>query len=223
MLWIYYEIVEDRSFLKKRLDAMTGKKILIADDDPSVCKVVSRVLASKGMEPEVANNGEDALAHLAREQFDAVVLDIKMDDMDGFEVLEKIRGTDLDIPVIILSGNNENYNMLLGLESGADDYMTKPFDPAFLAAKIQALLRQRRRGPGQCSGPGTCRTILPPCSCFAAARRFRFRRRSTPCSASSWKTKAALSPRRSFTTGYGATANATKTRSWSMSAACAEK
>ena len=124
---------------------MTEKKILIADDEPSVCKVISRVLASKGMLPEVAYSGEEALAHMERQAFDAVVLDIKMDDMDGFEVLAKIRETNLDVPVIILSANNENYNMLLGLESGADDYMTKPFDPTFLAAKIQALLRRENR------------------------------------------------------------------------------
>lgn len=124
---------------------MEGKKILIADDEPSVCKVISRVLASKGMLPEAAHSGAEALALMAASGFDAVVLDIKMDDMDGFEVLAKIRETNQDVPVIILSGNNENYSMLLGLESGADDYMTKPFDPSFLAAKIQALLRRESR------------------------------------------------------------------------------
>ena len=128
---------------------MTDKKILIVDDEPSVCKVISRVLASKGLSPAVAYSGEEALSLLEQGKFDAVILDIKMDDMDGFEVLAKIRETDLDIPVVILSGNNENYSMLLGLESGADDYMTKPFDPTFLAAKIQALLRResRKRSP----------------------------------------------------------------------------
>ncbi len=122
-----------------------GKKILIVDDEPSVCKVIARVLASKGMSPEVAYSGEAALEFMARTEFDVVVLDIKMDDMDGFEVLAKIRETNVDIPVVILSADNENYSMLLGLESGADDYMTKPFDPTFLAAKIQALLRREHR------------------------------------------------------------------------------
>ncbi len=124
-------------------------RVLIVDDEPSICKVISRVLASKGMSPQAAHSGEEALALMKRESFDAVILDIKMDEMDGFEVLEKIRETNLDVPVVILSGNNENFSMLLGLESGADDYMTKPFDPTFLAAKIQALLRResRRRAP----------------------------------------------------------------------------
>ncbi len=120
-------------------------RILIVDDEPSVCKVISRVLASKGLSPEVAHSGEEALGLMERGAFDAVVLDIQMDEMDGFEVLARIRRADLDVPVVILSANNENYSMLLGLESGADDYMTKPFDPTFLAAKIQALLRRESR------------------------------------------------------------------------------
>lgn len=124
---------------------MEGRRILIVDDEPSVCKVISRVLASKGLSPESAYSGAEALALMAAGKFDAIVLDIKMPEMDGFEVLAKIRETDLDVPVVILSADNENYSMLLGLESGADDYMTKPFDPGFLAAKIQALLRRESR------------------------------------------------------------------------------
>jgi DNA-binding response OmpR family regulator len=124
---------------------MKGKRILIVDDEPAVCKVIALVLAGKGMSPQVAHSGSEALAFMKREEFDAVVLDITMDEMDGFEVLAKIRETNLDVPVVILSANNENYSMLLGLESGADDYMTKPFDPTFLAAKIQALLRRENR------------------------------------------------------------------------------
>ncbi len=126
-------------------------RVLIVDDEPSVCKVIARVLAGKGLSPVSAHSGAEALALMEREAFDAVVLDIKMDEMDGFAVLATIRGTNLDVPVVILSGNNENYSMLLGLERGADDYMTKPFDPAFLAAKIQALLRResRKRVPSQ--------------------------------------------------------------------------
>ncbi len=121
------------------------KRILVVDDDPMVCKVISRVLASKGMQPTVATGGAEALECLTKQPFEAVVLDIRMDDIDGFDVLEQIRATGNDVPVIILSADNENYSMLLGLESGADDYMTKPFDPTFLAAKIDALIRRERK------------------------------------------------------------------------------
>lgn len=124
---------------------MAGEKVLIVDDDAAVCKVISRVVSSKGLRPEAVHSGPDALARLEEEEFDLVVLDIKLNGMDGFEVLDAIRGSDKDVPIIILSGNSESYNKLLGLENGADDYMTKPFDPAFLAAKIQALIRRNRK------------------------------------------------------------------------------
>ena len=124
---------------------MAGEKILIVDDDPSVCKVIGRVVASKGLQPSSAASGEEALELLQASDYDLMVLDIKMGDMDGFEVVEKVRGQRKDLPIIILSGNSESYNKLLGLEIGADDYVTKPFDPAFLAAKIQALIRRTQR------------------------------------------------------------------------------
>lgn len=147
---------------------MKGKRILIVDDEPAVCKVISRVLAGKGFEPEAAYGGREALALMASSSFDAVVLDIKMPDMDGFEVLAKIREADVDVPVVFLSANNENESMLLGLESGADDYMTKPFDPAFLAAKLQALLRRESRNR---SGGGVSELRRPGLAYDPAARK----------------------------------------------------
>ncbi len=128
---------------------MPGEKVLVVDDDPAVCKVITRVVASKGLQPVSASSGEEALSLVESGNFDLMVLDIKMAGMDGFEVVERVRGMGKDIPIIILSGNSESYNKLLGLEIGADDYVTKPFDPAFLAAKIQALIRrdQKNRVP----------------------------------------------------------------------------
>ena len=139
-----YCIVEGCNRWQRR-NGMKGKRILIVDDEPAVCKMIARVLTSRDFEPGIAHGGREALSMLEATPFDAVVLDIKMPDMDGFEVLEEIRRTNVDIPVVILSANNENYSMLLGLESGADDYMTKPFAPPFLAAKLPALLRRESR------------------------------------------------------------------------------
>ena len=129
---------------------MAGEKVLVVDDDAAVCKVITRVVASKGLQPFSAASGEDALALIGQEDFALMVLDLKMGGMDGFEVIEQVRAGGDDIPIIILSGNNENHSKLLGLDIGADDYVTKPFDPAFLAAKIQALIRRDRktRTPG---------------------------------------------------------------------------
>lgn len=124
---------------------MSGEKVLVVDDDAAVCKVITRVVASKGLRPYSAASGEEAMRLLAGEDFALMVLDLKMDGMDGFEVIEQVRAGGDAIPIIILSGNNENHSKLLGLDLGADDYVTKPFDPAFLAAKIQALIRRDRR------------------------------------------------------------------------------
>lgn len=124
---------------------MAGEKILVVDDDISVCKVISRVVVSKGMQPTMAHSGEEAMRLLETTGYDLIVLDLTLGEVDGWEVLGQIRGEKKDVPIIILSGNSESYNKLLGLESGADDYMTKPFDPAFLAAKIQALIRRDQK------------------------------------------------------------------------------
>lgn len=125
---------------------MSGEKVLVVDDDASVCKVITRVVASKGLKPFSAASGEKALELLDGEDFALMVLDLKMEGVDGFEVIEHVRGAGKDIPIIILSGNDENHSKLLGLDLGADDYVTKPFDPAFLAAKIQALIRRDSKG-----------------------------------------------------------------------------
>lgn len=128
---------------------MANEKVLIVDDDASVCKVISRVVASKGLSPFAAASGEEALELLRDNEYDLMVLDLKMGAMDGFEVIERVRGQRKDLPIIILSGNSESYNKLLGLDLGADDYVTKPFDPAFLAAKIQAIIRRDKMAQAQ--------------------------------------------------------------------------
>lgn len=125
---------------------MPEEKVLVVDDDAAVCKVITRVVASKGLKPFSAASGEEAVRLLEEGGFALMVLDLKMDGMDGFEVIERVRGAGGDVPIIILSGNNENHSKLLALDLGADDYLTKPFDPAFLAAKIQALIRRDRKG-----------------------------------------------------------------------------
>jgi len=121
---------------------MPDLKVLIVDDDPAVCKVISRVASVNGLEPYSAESGEKALELLDNENFALIVLDIRLTGIDGFEVVERVRGQNKDIPIIILSANDVPHDMLYGLEIGADDYVTKPFDPLFLGAKIKALIRR---------------------------------------------------------------------------------
>jgi DNA-binding response OmpR family regulator len=124
---------------------MSDQKILIVDDDPSVCRVISRVASVNGLEPYSAESGEKALELIDNEEFALVVLDIRLTGIDGFEVVERLRGDNKKVPIIILSANDVPHDMLYGLEIGADDYVTKPFDPIFLGAKIKALIRRDRQ------------------------------------------------------------------------------
>lgn len=123
---------------------MEELKILIVDDDPAVCTVISRIVSVNGFKPYTAENGEKALELLGSEDFALMVLDLTLGGIDGFEVVKRLRGSHEDVPIIILSANDVPHDMLYGLEIGADDYVTKPFDPIFLGAKIKALIRRDR-------------------------------------------------------------------------------
>lgn len=122
---------------------MAEQKILIVDDDPAVCKVISRVASVNGFLPLSAETGEQALEMLENDDYALIVLDLTLgDEIDGFEIVERLRGAHREVPIIILSANDVPHDMLYGLEIGADDYVTKPFDPIFLGAKIKALIRR---------------------------------------------------------------------------------
>ncbi|MDF2595180.1 MAG: response regulator with CheY-like receiver domain and winged-helix DNA-binding domain [Clostridia bacterium] len=124
---------------------MISEKVLIVDDDLSVRKVLSKVIQSNGIEPYQASSGEEAVRLLQENKYDLVILDIMMNGMDGFEVVQAIRGKGIHTPIIILSGRNEDYDTLYGLDIGADDYITKPFNPVLLGAKVKALIRRNKQ------------------------------------------------------------------------------
>lgn len=124
---------------------MSNSSILIVDDDNNVRITIRRVLEKENMECTEASSGEEALDLLECRNFDLVILDINMDDMDGFEVLSTMRRSGIDTPVIFLSGRTEDYDIILGLGLGADDYITKPFKPRVFSAMIKAALRRNKR------------------------------------------------------------------------------
>ena len=132
------------------------ERILIVDDDPAIQRLMKKVVQSNQMEPEVAGSGEEAV-RMAPNGYSLILMDITMEGMDGFEAVEKIRASGNTTPIIIVSGMNEDYDMLYGLEIGADDYITKPFNPVVLGGKIKALIRRSRASgsPGNMliSGP----------------------------------------------------------------------
>ena len=119
-------------------------QVLIVDDDPAICKLLEKVMRSNDMDSQAVGSGEQALQALETRTFDIILLDVNLGDMEGFEVLRRLRERGIKTPVIIISGRNEDYDSLYGLSLGADDYVTKPFRPVVLGAKVKALLRRSR-------------------------------------------------------------------------------
>ncbi len=120
---------------------MDAQRILLVDDEPDLRRMVRRYLQAEGFEIAEASNGADALARHRDGSPDLIVLDVAMPGMDGFAVLQEVRRTS-DTPVIMLTARAEEIDRVLGLTIGADDYVTKPFSPRELVARIRAVLRR---------------------------------------------------------------------------------
>ena len=126
---------------------MAEKKdlVLIVDDDEAVQSVLYKVISSNGIDAQVVSSGEEALEVTRRYHFDLILLDVNMRGIDGFEVVQALRKRGAKTPIIIVSGRKEDYDTLYGLDVGADDYITKPFNPIVLGAKVKAMIRRNRR------------------------------------------------------------------------------
>ena len=115
------------------------------EDDARLGGMVREYLAESGFRVSVRETAADGLAALAREPWDALVLDVMLPDLDGFEVCRRVRASS-DVPILMLTARGEPTDRIVGLELGADDYLPKPFEPRELLARVRAVLR--RRGPG---------------------------------------------------------------------------
>jgi DNA-binding response OmpR family regulator len=124
-----------------------NKRILVVDDEPNIREVVELYLRRDGFEVEVAADGEAALAAIERTIPDLIVLDLMMPVVDGIEVTRALRQSDLDIPIIMLTAKGEEADRIRGLELGADDYVTKPFSPKEVVARVKAVLRRASAMP----------------------------------------------------------------------------
>jgi len=124
--------------------AMPEQRILVVEDEPMVGEVVERYLRRDGHDVRIARDGRSALEEFQRFQPDLVVLDVMLPEVDGMEVCRRIRSRG-QTPVIMLTARGEELDKLLGLELGADDYVTKPFSPRELAARVKAVLRRTDR------------------------------------------------------------------------------
>ncbi len=123
---------------------MEGNKyrILVVDDDNNILELVKIYLLKEGYEVVLARNGVEALEKMQQDTPHLMVLDIMMPELDGWEVCRKLRNQGNRIPIILLTAKGEDYDKILGLELGADDYLTKPFNPRELLARIKAVLRR---------------------------------------------------------------------------------
>lgn len=121
---------------------MAGEKILIVDDEKEICELIAKYLKKEGFVTQQVNCGTSAIEAVRKSNFNLVVLDIMMSDMDGFDVIQIIRREKPYLPVMFLSARQEDYDKILGFGLGADDYVTKPFSPAELTARIKAHLKR---------------------------------------------------------------------------------
>jgi DNA-binding response OmpR family regulator len=125
----------------------TMRSVLVVDDEAPIRSILRSYLEDEGFAVGEADTGERALEHIERNRFDLVILDVRLPGIDGFEVLRRIRRKS-DLPVIMLTARTEETDTLIGLEIGADDYITKPFSPREVVARAKTVLRR-----GQTTAP----------------------------------------------------------------------
>ena len=119
-------------------------RALVVEDDPVSAKLIDAALKGEGIISEPAETGEDAIDLAKHYDFDIIVLDIRLPDMEGFEVVRRLRAAKIRTPVLILSGVKETDDKVRGLATGADDYLTKPFHKSELIARIHAIVRRSK-------------------------------------------------------------------------------
>ena len=122
-------------------------KLLLVEDDTAISGPLLRALGREGYDVQLAEAGRDALEAM-QGGIDVVILDLGLPDIDGLDVARQARANGWDFPILILTARSEEVDMVVGLDAGADDYVTKPFRLAELLARVRAVLRRRRSGRG---------------------------------------------------------------------------
>ena len=120
-------------------------RILVVDDEPNIIELAKLYLERDGYQVKDATNGQDALSRFSAVNPDLIILDLMLPDIDGFEVCRQIRAKS-EVPIMMLTARKEDIDKIVGLELGADDYLTKPFNPRELVARVRAILRRYQTG-----------------------------------------------------------------------------
>ena len=123
---------------------MAGERVLVVDDEPNIVELARMYLEKEGYRVESASNGATALEQIQTREPALIVLDLMLPELDGFEVCRRTRARS-DVPIIMLTARDEDVDKIVGLELGADDYLTKPFNPRELVARVKAILRRSER------------------------------------------------------------------------------
>lgn len=127
--------------------------VLLVDDEPSIIQLARMYLERDGFRVQAVGDGEKALEAIASQRPALVVLDIMLPKLDGFEVCRQLRSRDDPVAILMLTARDEDIDKVLGLELGADDYLTKPFNPRELVARVKAILRRSERKPDTNESP----------------------------------------------------------------------
>jgi DNA-binding response OmpR family regulator len=135
-------------------------QILVAEDEPRIASFLEKGLKNEGFTPKIVDNAEDVLNWGLQNSFDLLILDLGLPDKDGLEVLQELRGQGVTFPVIILTARDDLNDKIMGLDLGADDYMTKPFSFKELLARIRARLRTQDAGSSIEQSTLTMRSIV---------------------------------------------------------------
>ena len=130
------------------LPTSVDERVLLVEDDPSIREVAAIGLKGAGFRVTTSGDGRDGLLRARRDPFDVVLLDVMLPSLDGFEVCREIR-KDSRVPIVMLTARTDTIDVVVGLESGADDYVTKPFEMAELIARVRAVLRQSAAEPAE--------------------------------------------------------------------------
>jgi len=121
---------------------MSAELILLVDDEPSITELARMYFERDGFRIQEASDGESALEAAVKHKPALIVLDVMLPKVDGFDVCRRLRSAGNDVPIIMLTARDEDIDKILGLELGADDYLTKPFNPRELVARVKAILRR---------------------------------------------------------------------------------
>lgn len=121
------------------------RKVLIVDDEPSITTLLSFNLTKEGYAVETAEDGKTAMEMILQEDFDFIILDLMLPKMDGMDICRRTRQEKIDTPILMLTAKDNEIEKIIGLELGADDYMTKPFSPRELIARMKAIFRRSEK------------------------------------------------------------------------------